>query len=350
MPPDIVFIASHMEETLARRIRAAAPAGIEVIHDGDLHAPPRYREDHVGRADFARTPEQEARWRAHLSRATILWDFPAKDAEGRPGITHAPNVRWVQTTSAGVGQMVARLGPLAADILVTTASGVHAGPLAEFVFMALLAHVKELDRLRAEQRQHLWKRYCAETLAGKTIAIVGAGKIGARVGRIARAFDMRAVGVVARPSPARAAEMGLDELRGQDDLREVLAHADVVVLATPHTPATDKLIDAAALAAMRPGVVLVNVARGAVVDEPALIEALRSGHVAFAALDVAAVEPLPADSPLWDMPNVLISPHSASTVAGESEAIAEIFIHNLAAWREGRLGDMRNVLDKARMY
>jgi phosphoglycerate dehydrogenase-like enzyme len=110
------------------------------------------------------------------------------------------------------------------------------------------------------------------------------------------------------------------------------------------------MIDAAALAAMKPGATLINIARGLVVDEPAMIAALRSGRLGFAALDVATVEPLPADSPLWDMENVLISPHSASTAPSENRKIADIFIHNLGCWRAGRIGDMRNVLDKKRMY
>jgi phosphoglycerate dehydrogenase-like enzyme len=130
----------------------------------------------------------------------------------------------------------------------------------------------------------------------------------------------------------------------------VLARADAVVVTVPHTPATENLIDRAALAAMRPGAALVNIARGVVIDENALVDALRSGHVGFAALDVAQVEPLPASSPLWDLPNVLISPHSASTVTAENANITGIFCHNLRCWLDGRRSEMRNVLDAARMY
>jgi hypothetical protein len=129
---DVLFVASWMEEPSLARLRAGAGDAIDILHDNALLAPPRYREDHVGRADFRRSAEQEAAWRAHLGRATILWDFPGKDSEGRPGVVHAPNVRWAQTTSAGVGQMVARLGEAARDIVVTTASGEHARALAEF--------------------------------------------------------------------------------------------------------------------------------------------------------------------------------------------------------------------------
>lgn len=349
-PSEVVFISTPLEAEQVARLRAVAGGRVEVIHEPDLHPPLRYVADHNGVDGFRRSAEQEARWRGHLARATILWDFPPKSADGSGGFALAPKVRWVQTTSAGVGQMVARLGLADSDLVVTTASGVHAEPLTEFVFLALLAHVKDLPRLQRDQKAHRWERYCCSELAGRTIAIVGAGKIGKETARIARAFGMRAIGVVANPSPARAAEMGLDAIHGQEDLLAVLAQADAVVLATPHTPRTEKMIDARAIAAMKPGVVLINIARGVVVDEPAMVEALRRRHIGLAALDVATIEPLPADSPLWDMDNVLISPHSASTAPSENRKIMDIFLHNLACWLDGRRGAMRNVLDKKRMY
>ncbi len=347
--PEIIFIASPLEAAQVARIRASAGARAELIDDPDLHAPLRYQGDHNGRADFRRTPEQERRWLGHLARATILWDFP-KTGDGQGIFALAPKLRWVQTTSAGVGQMVAKLGLADSDLVVTTARGVHAEALAEFVFLALLAHAKDLPRLQRDQRAHRWERYCCGELAGKTLAIIGAGKIGAQIGRIARAFGMRAIGMLANPSPARAAELGLDSVHGGDALHAVLAQADAVVLSTPHTAATEKMIDQAAIAAMKPGVVLINIARGIVVDEAAMIDALRRRHIAFAALDVATIEPLPADSPLWDMDNVLISPHSASTAPSENGKIVDIFVHNLGCWLDGRRSDMRNILDKRRMY
>ena len=345
-PRDVLFFASPLEAEQVVRIRAAAGPEIEVVHTPELHPPLRYVADHNGREDFRRDAAAEARWRAHLARATILWDFPDKSV----GLAEAPHVRWVQTTSAGVGQMVAKLGLADSDLLVTTARGVHAEALAEFVFLALLMRSKDLLRLQRDQRAHRWERYCGGELAGQTLAIIGAGRIGAQTARIGRAFGMRVIGTLANPSPARAAELGLDAVHGQDQLHTVLAAADAVVLSTPHTAATERMIDAAALAAMKPGATLINIARGLVVDEPAMIAALRSGRLGFAALDVATVEPLPADSPLWDMENVLISPHSASTAPSENRKIADIFIHNLGCWRAGRIGDMRNVLDKKRMY
>jgi phosphoglycerate dehydrogenase-like enzyme len=348
-PREILFFSSPLEAEQVARIRAAGGDRVEVVHEPDLHPPLRYVADHNGQPDFRRSPAQDARWRAGLARATILWDFPAKTIEDG-GMSLAPNVRWVQTTSAGVGQMVAKLGLADSDLVVTTARGVHAEALTEFVFLALLMGTKDLARLQRDQKAHRWERYCGGELAGRTLAIIGAGRIGAQAARVGKAFGMRVIGTLASPSPARAAELGLDAVHGQEELHAVLAQADAVVLCTPHTPATERMIDAAALAAMRPGAVLVNIARGLVVDEEAMIDALRRRHLGFAALDVATIEPLPADSPLWDMDNVLVSPHSASTAPSENRKIADIFIHNLGCWLDGRRAAMVNVLDKRRMY
>lgn len=348
--PHVIFIATPLEAEHVARIRATAGSRAEIVHEADLHPPVRYRADHVGVAGFRRTPDQEERWRAHMARATILWDFPPRAAGGPQGLADAPLVRWVQTTSAGVGQAVARMGLADSEVVVTTASGVHADALAEFVMLALLAHVKDLPRLRREQSAHHWERYCCGELTGQTLLIVGAGKIGRRVADLARAFGMRSIGILARPDASRAAELGLDRVCGQDELMSVLPEADAVVLSVPHTADTEGMISRAAIARMKHGVTLVNVARGVVIDEEAMIEALRDGRIGFAALDVAAVEPLPPTSPLWDMDNVLVSPHSASTAPSENAKITDIFCRNLEAYLAGRPQDMINVLDKKRLY
>ncbi len=344
--PPVVFIATPLESEQVERIRKIAGSRAEVIAEPGLWPPLRYVADHKGKDGFARTAEQEARWRKHLGRAEILWDFPPNPAD----LAFAPNLKWVQTTSSGVGQMVAKLGTAAADLLVTTARGVHAQPLAEFVFMALLAHVKDLARLKSEQAAHRWERYCGDELAARTLAVIGAGQVGSRIAQIGKAIGMRVIASVRDARAGRAEEMGVDAVYPPQELHAMLGEADAVVLIAPHTPETDSLIDAKAFAAMKKGVAFVNIGRGQCVDENAMMANLRSGRVAFAALDVAAIEPLPASSPLWDMPNVLISPHSASTVHQENGRIADIFCHNLLCYLDGRRGEMRNVLDKARLY
>jgi phosphoglycerate dehydrogenase-like enzyme len=347
----IVFVATPLEPEHVERIQNVDRDRIEVIYEPDLLPPTRYAADHKGVDGFVLTEAQERRWRSHLGRAHVLWDFPPPASDGTEGLALATNLRWIQTTSSGVGQRVQRLGLDRSDILITTARGVHAGPLSEFVFLTLLSHVKRLRHLQDEQRKHGWERLCTDELEGKTLAIVGAGGVGRRVAAVGKAFGMRVVASRRRGSVDTAAEgIGVDALFPPESLHAMLAAADVLVLSVPHTKETEGLIDRAALAALKPGAVFVNVARGQVVDEGALIEALASGRIAFAGLDVFRVEPLPKDSPLWDLPNVLISPHSASTASSENRRITDVFCHNLRCYLDSRPEDMMNVFDKARLY
>ncbi|HZS82814.1 MAG TPA: D-2-hydroxyacid dehydrogenase [Stellaceae bacterium] len=340
-----VFITSPLEAEHVARIRAVDPARLDIVCEPDLWPPIRYVADHVGHP-FTRSPDQERRWREALARADILWDLPRK----REDAALARRLKWVQTTSTGVGQSVKALGLQDSDVLVTTARGVHAGPLAEFVFMALLAHWRGLAHLQAEQRQHRWLRYCGREVAGRVLAIVGAGDLARGIAQRARAFELRSIAVARHAEKGRAHNALFDEIRPASALHATLAEADATIVTVPHTAETERMIDAAAFAAMRKGSVFVNIARGQVVDEEALIANLRSGHLGFAALDVATIEPLPPDSPLWDLENVLISPHSASTVVTENAKITEIFCENLRHYLAGRTDLMRNILDKSLLY
>lgn len=344
----VAMIASPLEAEHAALIAAAYPDRVELIYRPDLLPPPRFAADHGGDPSWRRTPAQQAAWRALLQRAEVLWDFPNRETANP--LELAPGLRWVQTTSAGVGPMVERLGLRESDLLVTTASGIHARPLAEFVFASLLFHGKRFAHLQAEQRAHHWERFSGRELRGQTMAIVGPGRVGQEVARLARAFGMTVWAMARGHDPARVAALGVDRLFARQELPAMLAGADCLVLCAPHTPETDNLIGPAELAAIKPGAVLVNIARGAMLDEAALIEALADGRVGFAALDVARTEPLPPDSPLWETPNVLINPHSASTVEGENAALAERFVENLGHYLRGERDRMGPVLDKARLY
>jgi phosphoglycerate dehydrogenase-like enzyme len=307
----------------------------------------RYLGDH-GDPAFRRTPEQEREWHDLLSRADILWDFPPY--ERVPVLDLAPRLRWVQTTSAGVGQLVKRLGLQESDLIITTASGIHAQALAEFVFAALLFYSKELGRLQDEQRHKRWNRFCGIELAGRTMALIGPGRIGQAIARIARTFRMRVVALGRRSDPARAEALGVDRLYARDELPEMLAEADCLVVCAPQTPETDDLLGPKEFAALKPGAVFINIGRGTIVDEAAMLGALRDGRIAFAALDVFREEPLPMSSPLWEMPNVLINPHSASTVDTENAKLTEIFIRNLGHYLAGEIDQMGPQLDKQQLY
>jgi glyoxylate/hydroxypyruvate reductase A len=338
-----LVVTSPLESHLVERIRRV-DAQVEVGYPVELLASPRYPSDHP----FAQLDGDGARerWEALLDEAEILFDFGP--LELAPTLATRERLRWIQGTSAGVGRFVERIGLLDSDVIVTTASGVHARPLAEFVVLAMLMFGKNTLHLTRQQREHRWERHADEEVRGKLVCVVGLGKIGREVARLVQAFDARVVGVVRDPGARAADELGVERLVATADVDELLPEADVVVLATPHTPQTHRLIDARRLGLMKSSAILVNVARGDVVDEAALVDALRAGRLGGAALDVFEREPLPPDSPLWDLPNVFVSPHSASTVAAENERTVELFCRNLRAYLDG--APMVNVLDKTLLY
>ena len=342
-------IASPLSAAVAGRIIAEAPEGVRIVYRPDLVPPPRYTCDHVGDPAFRRTPEQEAEWRGLLRDAEITWDFPESGGDGPAELT--PNLKWVQGTSAGVGARVKRLGLFERpEVTVTTASGTHARPLAEYVFGALLSHVKHVPHLSEQQRGHHWERFTPDTLDGKTMILVGPGRIGREVARLAHAFDMIVLAMARDSDPGRAAELGVDEVFTRDQFHAKLGRADVVVLAAPQTPETDDIMDDDAFAALRPGTMFVNIGRGTLVDEDALLAALRDGRVGLAVLDVFRTEPLPADSPFWDEPNVRISPHSVANSTNEYDKIADLFIANLARYAAGRTDEMTPQYSREKGY
>lgn len=330
----VVLIASYLEPEHVERIRAVDQR-LDVLYEPDLLRPPRYAADHKGRT-VPRTPEQEARWRSLLARADILFDFDLTHMPDLPEL--APKVRWVQATSAGIGEFVRNTGydRSMPQTVFTTASGVHAQPLAEFCIMVMLAfHKKFLQTLRDQRRKH-WERFAGTDLRGQTLVIVGVGRVGKEVARAAKAFGMRVVGVKRTTSGASPADLHLDELYGAADLPRALTQAQNLVLIAPHTLETEGMIGANELAMLPDGAVFINIGRGALVDEAALVEALRAGRLLGAGLDVFQEEPLPPESPLWHMDNVIVSPHSASTSDRENARLTDLFCDNLHRFLGGR--------------
>ena len=336
-----ILIASYLEPELVDLIREAFP-DLSVVNRPDLIGTPRYIADHTAKVE--RIPAQEAEWRSLLAQADVLFDFDYSNIELLPEL--APNAKWVQATSAGIGQFVKRNRySERTSWIMTTASGVHARPLAEFALMAMLMFAKNYVYLFDEKEKKHWERYCAAELHGSTAMIVGLGSIGREVALKAKAFGMRVIGT--RREPSRPVE-GIDLLFPASQLGEYLPQANYVVLATPHTTETENMIGAREIALMKRGAVVINLARGVVIDEGAMIEALASGHLGGAALDVFRVEPLPESSPLWDMPNVIVSPHSASTTDTENHKLVDLFCDNLRRFRAGE--PLKNVLDPQRLY
>ncbi len=253
----------------------------------------------------------------------------------------APNLRWVQCMGSGVGQYVSSRLP-DGDILLTNGAGIASAPIAEWVLARVLQIVKRLPEHDASSREHRWKMALGGRLEGRTVAIVGLGAIGREAARRFRGFDVHLLGVRRSWVPG-AADADVDELFGPDALHEVLRRADVVVLAAPGSDENADLFDAAAFAAMQPGAIFVNVARGTLVDEMALIDALGSGRLAAAAIDVARTEPLPADDPLWSAPNLYVSPHSSASAERYGERAFDLFCENLERFVAGE--PLRNVVD-----
>lgn len=339
-----ILICSYLEPHLVDRIRGVS-SDVEVVYRPDLIAKPRYAADHGG-APLERSQDQQTEWEALLRSADILFDF---DRSSMTTLAQrAPNVRWIQASSAGIGQAVKRYGLDAMNTKFTTASGVHARPLAEFVLMAMLQETKRALLARQQQEARLWQRFATDELGGKTLAIVGYGKIGKEVAALARAFGVRVVGTKRRTEGSDAKSMGLDELFRIDELHAMLSAADFVCLITPHTPETEGLMGRMEFAAMKRGAVLINIARGEIVQEDALLEALTSGQVGHAYLDVMANEPLPANSPFWTQHNVTIYPHSASTSEHENERLTDLFCDNLKRYLQGK--PLLNQLDTELLY
>jgi len=222
-----VMLTSPLELEHVERIASAFPDRIDLTFRPDLMPAPRYVADH-GDPSWRRNPAQEREWLHLLAQAEVLLDFPQH--EPRPLLELAPKLRWVQTTSAGVGPLVQRLGLQDSHLIVTTSSGIHAQPLAEFVFAALLFHTKEIGRLQDEQRARQWYRFAGVELAGRTMAIIGPGRIGREIARIARAFRMRVAALGRDSDPARAESLGVDRLYSREELQLLLAEADCLVV------------------------------------------------------------------------------------------------------------------------
>lgn len=341
-----VMITSFFEEEYVERIRNVDDS-LRVLYKAELVPPPRWPGDHVGPEDWDRTPEEDEEFTEMLAEAEVLYDFPRKHIRDLTEI--APKLRWVQGSMAGAGEVAQKAGLQDTDVVVTTAGGVFSGPLAEFAMMAFLQHAKDLDRLRREKAEKDWNQTSVGTLEGKTLCIVGIGDIGREVARRARPFGMRVAGVKRSVREDDAAWNYADELYTNEDLLDALAEADYVVATLPGTPETHHLIDGEAFGAMKERAYFVNIGRGSVVDETALVEALEEGRLSGAALDVFETEPLPEESPLWELENVVISPHSTDMVPELiNERQTELFCENLRRYLAGE--ELVNVLDKQLLY
>lgn len=285
------------------------------------------------------------------TRETDLELAPGADAAfaialGREAIARATRLRWLHCSGHAVGHFP--LADLAArGVVVTNSRGIQSVPIAEHVMACLLALARRLPQTLRDQRERAWRPNALTgeaspwLLAGRTIGIIGMGTLGRAIAVRAKAFGMRVVGM--RRNPDRGAPLEVDEVVGPTERDRLLSEADVVVIAAPLTPETDRLLDARAIARMKAGAVVINIARGQLIDEAALAEALESGRLGGAALDVFTTEPLPPDSPFWSLPNVVVTPHNSGFRAGHFDAVIDLFAENLTRFERGV--ELLNVVD-----
>jgi phosphoglycerate dehydrogenase-like enzyme len=280
-------------------------------------------------------------------------------------LARAPRLTWVHSASAGVERVITP-GSLERGVVITNARGVFSRPIAEYVLMMILAVSRRLPQLLELQRERTWQPLEGAELRDVTVGIVGLGSIGRAVGALATAFGCRVVAIRRRTEAGASAhpsdvdedeavhgdrplgEVMLDRVLGPEALPELLADSDFIVLAAPLTPETEGMIDAAALAAVKPGAWLINVSRGRLVDERALLRALRDGPLGGAVLDTFREEPVPPTSPLYDLPNVILTPHTSWSSGRVLDRSVGLFCENLRRFRVG--APLLNVVDPTAGY
>ena len=283
-------------------------------------------------------PEQSA-LAAELVDAEIFLGFHTPEV-----FEQATDLRWIQSTAAGLDVLL-NSNLAQRDVLITNASGVHGPQVAELAWALTLAVARRIPQFVNQQQEHEWKQTAPCDLHGSTALVIGLGGIGRRYARVAAAFGMRVLAVdLHNPPQPDYVEM----LTGVDHLDDLLGEADVVMLACPYTSETHHLLNEPRLKKMKSTAVLVNIARGGIVDEQALAAALHAGELAGAGLDVCETEPLPANDPLWDAPNLLITPHVAGLSPRRMGRLADFFCENLQRYLAGE--SLANLVDRTRGY
>ena len=251
----------------------------------------------------------------------------------------APRLRWIQSLATGVDHFL-RCPSLKPEVLITSGRGIHGPPMREQVVYMMMAVSRDAKRQIEDHQHRVWARRLWSTLHGKTAAIVGTGVVGAAIGEILKAFGMRVIGVSRTPRPER----GFDDMLPLARLRAVAAQADYLINVLPATPANLHLFDGAVFAAMKPSAYYISAGRGQTVDEAALLAVLRERRIAGAALEVFQTEPLPPESPFWDLPNVFILPHIGGYVIEYEDFIMPLIVDNMRLFLAGRQSEMQNIV------
>jgi len=317
------------QETL-RQIGLVSP---EIsVSDASAPAAAEFRGDSSGKEQLD----------ALLARANVIYGLiPPKDLLAR-----APRLKWIQVTSAGVDRLrdtdIWRSG-----ITITNASGIHATPIGEFILQFILMFAKGAPRCFEMKQKRVWQRYPSTVIHGKTLGIIGLGHIGREAARLAKAFGMRVIATRRSAKKAGTARY-VDLLLPASEMPSLLKESDYVAICVPFTAETRHLIGEKELRMMKPTAYIINIARGGIIDEAALVKALDEKRIAGAGLDVTEREPLPAESRLWDFPNVILSPHVSGGQEDYMTRATELFCDNLRRYLAGK--KLRNVIDRKKGY
>jgi phosphoglycerate dehydrogenase-like enzyme len=290
---------------------------------------------------YVETPEELAR---EIVDADVLYGFPSAEV-----LRTGKALRWIQSPSAGVNYLQDLPELVENEMLLTNTRGAHGPSIGEHAFALLFALTRHIPACVQAQREHRWARpelyRTSREMRGLTMGVVGYGAIGRAIAQRALGFEMHVLAVDPHPDPGAPY---VAETWEMERLPDLLAQSDVVMVAAPLTAESHHLLDAAALARMKPDAYLIVVSRGGIVDEEALAAALHAGRLAGAGLDVTEIEPLPAESPLWDAPNLLITPHTAGDSSEKERRCVEILRENLQRFARGET--LLNVVDKRRGY
>lgn len=320
----------YADEEILRRISAVSP-NIKV-KDGSALTFAELR------GDESKSEELDAL----LVETDVLFGFvPPKNI-----IIRAPRLKWMQATSAGIDRH-RDTEIWRTKVIITGVSGIHATPIGEFVLGLMLMFAKDIPQSFQMKQKRQWQRYLPRTLHGKTVGIVGLGHIGREVARLAKAFGMKVI-ATRRSAKAEGKAKNVDLLLPRDRTKELLNASDYVILTLPLTPETHNIIGAEEFKAMKSSAYIINIGRGSLIDEEALIRALDEKCIAGAGLDVTAIEPLPAESRLWDFENVILTPHIAGGMEDYMLRAVELFCENLKRYLDGK--KLLNVIDRKKGY
>lgn len=330
-----VLVTSVLSENALRKIAEVSPIVKIMDVSGLWDAPDMVTAETKG--DFT-----NEKFEAMLAETDIIYGFrPPQNV-----ISRATKLKWIQTMLAGVDHF---LTPdiVRSRVIVTNMSGVHASPVSETAFSMMLMFAKQAPFCFLNKQQKKWERFIPMLLRGKTIGIIGLGNIGRELARMSKAFGMRVIGT--RRTAKRGERMRyVDLIVPVSEFKTLLAESDFVVLMLPNAPGTQKMIGEIEFKVMKPTAYLINVGRGSTVDEEMMVRALEEGWIAGAGLDAYTVEPLPGESKLWELSNVIVSPHVSGRLANYDEVVTELFCDNLKRYLNGKR--LRNIVNKKMGY